>query len=133
MKKIEIKTEVFDINYSFYFFVKELNSTNGLTKTETKRILGIFNTYKSKDYKTTLLLVQELFEGVLNHDRRELLLELIARIDSKTQYDLFEFSVRLIFMKPLLLEESKFISDLKFQNIENFSPLSLSYDSHSKR
>lgn len=131
-KKIKINKEELDINLKFYLFLKEINGTGGLTEKELQEVFKIILEYTPKEYKKAKALLQKNFEEIKKEERRENMLSLILQIEKQIDYLVFSFAVKLLIIKPLLLQEAKITNIEKIKENLKYNRLSLKYDQISK-
>ena len=124
--------DVFDINFECYLYLKELNGTNGVTARELRLLLEQSFRYTSKNYKVAVNQYEAIFQNVTKDERHDNLFMLSARINSLEKYYLFNFCLKLLTIKPLLLAEAKLIESQKAQTLSQYHQLSLDYDTISK-
>lgn len=127
ISKVNISQDKLDINYKFYLFLKELNGGNGLTGNMLPEFLQIVSTYPFNEGRKLL------FDLVYNNPnigdgRKENIISVLEEIESNIDYKAFSFALKLILIKPLLLEEAKLAQTSKLINSDGLHPLSIQYD-----
>lgn len=128
--KLHIDTRnIFDLNFKMYLFLKRLNAQDGITDKERLRMLELYERYlNNRDLTTILEQYRALAHDIKSGDRRETVLLLMEQIDSDQLIHLFAFCMHLMTIKPLLLAEAKFLSQMDLSVLANLHPLSMEYD-----
>jgi len=129
--KLEINQNKLDINFKFYLFLKELNSTNGLSHKQLNNFLDLIFSYK-KNYKNTIQILNEEVKKIKKDEKRVNIENLLFQIEDEKDYSVFCFSLKLLKIKKFLLEEAKLVNFSEIIKKKNFHPLSLKYDTISK-
>jgi hypothetical protein len=132
MKKIEINQNKLDINFKFYLFLKEFNGTNGLTSKQLDNFLNIIFTYKT-NYKNTIQILNEEIKEIKKDEKRNNIENILLQIECDDEYLAFCFALKLLKIKSFLLEEAKLVNFSEIIKKKNFHPLSLKYDTLSKK
>ena len=128
--KIEIKQEKFDINLKFYFILKYLTKAN-LNNREINKILELYSLDKNLTLIDTIYKkIEDIFNlktnsGLKKQDNINSIFDLL---ENEIDIKLFIFSLKLISIKSLLLEEAKAKELLDKSKLETLNPLSLEYD-----
>ncbi len=131
INKIKIKKSKLDLNFKLYLFLKELNGANKLTENELSQFL---QTYFSNN-KLSLKKIKDIF---LNHlenlsdKKKEKIGTLLYQINDEVDFKIFIFSLKLIQIKKVLLEEAKLSEISEMLNLSEINQLSLEYDTLSK-
>jgi len=134
----EISAEVFNYNYKLYFFLKKLNSGNGVTDSISQEMQRIIIKYLINDsvlndslipdkIKMIKSLLNSTYENIKSYTRKNTLNEVLRQIDNYDDLIIFYFSLQLIFVKDLFLIESKIVEFDKFIR-NDIHPLSIKYD-----
>ncbi|MCK9161962.1 MAG: hypothetical protein M0O97_04270 [Arcobacteraceae bacterium] len=130
LSKINIEKDCFDINLKFYFILKFLVRAS-LNSNEIHNIL----IYYSLDNKITLKdILSRKLDTILNIKTKSglkkynIISDILDLIDNDVDIKLFIFSLKLIMIKSLLLEEAKVRDLLDITKLESLEPLSLAYD-----
>ena len=124
IEKINIEKDKFDINLKFYFILKYL------TKADINKILELYSLSKNFFKNDFIYKIDEIFNintksGI---KKSEYLKNIFELLDNDLDIILFIFSIKLIAIKPLLLEEAKTRDLLDKTKLTNLNPLSLEYD-----
>lgn len=130
LSKINIKKEYFDINLKFYFILKFLVRAN-LNDNEIRNILIHYSLDKSIVFKETLSSKLEVFLKMKTKSglkKYNIINDILDLLDNDIEIRLFIFSLKLITIKSLLLEEAKMRDLLDITKLESLEPLSLAYD-----
>lgn len=126
VNKLTISNEVFDINLTFYNFLKKITQSR-LTDNQTNGILSVYFSNIDADAE----IIKELFYAYIeeNIKRGDLssISSVIAEINNKT-LDIFIFALNLNLIKDLLLQEAKITQTIKAQELIGLNQLSLAYD-----
>lgn len=129
---IKISTEKLDINYKFYYFLKELNGGNGLTDTLLTKFTEIIFSHSEKDFDKVINILDSITDNIKDDNRRNNLKEILLFIKDDTDFRIFVFSLKLLLIKPLLLAEAKLTEITEVSNLSEIHTLSLQYDTISK-
>lgn len=134
IKKLYISDDKFDINLLFYRFIKGINSTNGLSNANVRDLLELyFSQANICSYQKIIEgFWQKIQQSIRKQDKLDHISELFSEIKSVEIFKLFIFSLKLIQIKDVLLEESKLTYTANIAKLESLHPLSLKYDSISK-
>lgn len=129
IEKINIEKDKFDINLKFYFILKYLTKAN-LNSNDINKILELYSLSKSFFKNDFIYKIDEIFNintksGI---KKSEYLKNIFELLDNDLDIILFIFSIKLIAIKPLLLEEAKTRDLLDKTKLTNLNPLSLEYD-----
>ncbi|CAC9632092.1 hypothetical protein [uncultured Gammaproteobacteria bacterium] len=126
IEKLLIKDDKFKINLKLYFFLKYLIKAK-LTENQSFDILEICilspTNIPDKIRQYALDRIKE------KSKKQGFILEIINKINDKSDAELFTFSLRLFMIKDLLLAEAKTKRMLNIEKLSKLSPLSLEYDS----
>lgn len=130
LPKINIETNKLDINTKFYFFLKYLVKAN-LTDNQILKLIEyhqIFSTNETlNQFKETAL---QQFSTTTKKGQKQIayLTDIFIEIQDKNGLDVFIFSIKLILVKDLLLQEAKIKQAHSIETLKNVNPLSLEYD-----
>src|SRR5574344_1878954 len=129
IEKINIEKDKFDINLKFYFILKYLTKAN-LNSNDINKILELYSLSKNFFKDDFICKIDEIFNintksGI---KKSEYLKNIFELLDNDLDIILFIFSIKLIAIKPLLLEEAKTRDLLDKTKLTNLNPLSLEYD-----
>ena len=129
IEKINIEKDKFDINLKFYFILKYLTKAN-LNINDINKILELYSLSKNFFKNDFIYKIDEIFNintksGI---KKSEYLKNIFELLDNDLDIILFIFSIKLIAIKPLLLEEAKTRDLLDKTKLTNLNPLSLEYD-----
>ncbi|PRM99962.1 hypothetical protein [Aliarcobacter cryaerophilus] len=129
IEKINIEKDKFDINLKFYFILKYLTKAN-LNSNDINKILELYSLSKNFFKNDFIYKIDEIFNintksGI---KKSEYLKNIFELLDNDLDIILFIFSIKLIAIKPLLLEEAKTRDLLDKTKLTNLNPLSLEYD-----
>lgn len=130
LPKINIETNKLDINTKFYFFLKYLVKAN-LTDNQILKLIEyhqIFSTNETlNQFKETIL---QQFSTTTKKGQKQIayLTDIFIEIQDKNDLDVFIFSIKLILVKDLLLQEAKIKQAHSMEILKNVNPLSLEYD-----
>ena len=127
--KLIIEKSKFDINLKFYFILKYLTKAN-LNSNDINKILELYSLSKNFFKNDFIYKIDEIFNintksGI---KKSEYLKNIFELLDNDLDIILFIFSIKLIAIKPLLLEEAKTRDLLDKTKLTNLNPLSLEYD-----
>lgn len=129
IEKLQLSKQKLEINLQFYFFLKhivKLNPSNG----DTVKIITSYNLFSH----SIELFVEDLrliFKGAKErafNKKLELIEDLISRILSVKDIELFLFSIKLYQVKNLLMQEIKITDISNVDKLSSVNPLSLEYD-----
>jgi hypothetical protein len=133
----EISDEIFNYNYKLYFFIKILNSGNGITDVVSQKMQRIIVNYlinysfkDDSDRNSQIKMVKDMLVTTyekLNYKRKTTIDKIFRKINTYNDLIILYFSLQLIFVKDLFLIESKFVAFDNFLR-NNVHPLSLKYD-----
>jgi hypothetical protein len=132
LNNLQISKEKLDINFKFYLFLKELNSTTGVKEKEINKLLSLYYLHIKSDYKNIISLFQIELETIKNYDRLHSLSSLLLIISDSIDFFLFIFALKLLQIKPLILQEAKYINYSHVIENKNTHPLSIEYDKIGK-
>lgn len=108
MNNITIDKKKFEINFTFYNFLKVLNSNDGFTSAQLNKTFEIINNSNSRI--TFLELFRNQVISKINSEQKQIILrELLVDIENESTYKLFVFSIYVLIFKPLLMEYAKLI------------------------
>jgi hypothetical protein len=129
IEKIEIDKKVFDINLKFYFILKYLLKA-GLKDKEIKKIIEIYSLYQGLLFKNALLNNMDNLCGMGKSGlkKKDFLRDILDLFETDLDSELFIFGLKLIAIKPLLLQEAKTRDLLDASKLPTLNPLSLAYD-----
>lgn len=131
INKIKIKKDKLDANFKLYLFLKELNGSNKLTDNEVNRFLENYFANIKLGGKKILAIFLNLVEG-LSDLKKEKIGALLYQIKNDVDFNSFIFSLKLIQIKKLLLEEAKLSEFNELVSLGKINQLSLEYDTISK-
>ncbi len=131
INKIKIRKDKLDTNFNLYFFLKELNGTSRISEKEIVSLLEIYYANKKRSYDKLKSMFLNYAEK-LTDSKRFNFESLIHYIHNQLDLSIFIFSLKLIQIKPLLLEEAKLAHIEDLVPLENINQLSLKYDTISK-
>lgn len=130
MPKIDISQDKLDINAKFYFFLKYLVKA----KLSDNQIFKILENYQ---LFATLETLNEFKQAVLalfsettktGQNQTAYLSDIFIEITDKSALEVFIFSIKLLLIKDLLLQEAKLRQVNNLQKLSDINPLSLEYD-----
>lgn len=122
-----ITDEILDVNLKFYRYLKNLNSTDGLSDIQRSQLKLIVSRFDTDEYEYLLNLLLA-FSSELP-DRKAMIFEqLLPLINNKNDLEALNLACELLDIKPLLLEEAKLISKSKETCLKEFHQLSIGYD-----
>lgn len=130
MPKIDISQDKLDINAKFYFFLKYLVKA----KLSDNQIFKILENYQ---LFATLETLNEFKQAVLalfsettktGQNQTAYLSDIFIEITDKSALEVFIFSIKLLLIKDLLLQEAKLRQVSNLQKLSDINPLSLEYD-----
>ncbi|MDD2697248.1 MAG: type II restriction endonuclease [Arcobacteraceae bacterium] len=129
IEKIKIEKSIFDINLKFYFILKYLLKAN-CTDRDIHKILELYSLNKSISLKMALTKNYENYFGNTKSGLKKIsfLGDILDLLESDLDIELFIFSLKLIAIKPLLLQEAKTRDLLDSSKLPLLNPLSLAYD-----
>ncbi len=131
---LEITQTKLDVNYKLYLFLKELNGGNGLTEAMLSFFLELISSFKDADYENARRLFIDKINNwpKLSDSKKENILSLFYEIDEENDFVLLKFALKILAVKPLLLEEAKLAQTSKLVNTDGLHLLSLEFDRISK-
>ncbi|MDO4699082.1 MAG: hypothetical protein Q4A69_00140 [Moraxella sp.] len=130
LPKIDVSQEKMTVNVKFYFFLKYLVKS----KIKDKKILKIIEYYYLFPSEKTL---NEFKNSVFSEfstatksgqEQIALFTDIFVEMQDKNSLDIFIFSVKLLLIKDLLLQEAKIKQAHNLEKLHNINPLSLEYD-----
>lgn len=130
LPKIDVSQEKMTVNVKFYFFLKYLVKS----KIKDKKILKIIEYYYLFPSEKTL---NEFKNSVFSEfstatksgqEQIALFTDIFIEVQDKNSLDIFIFSIKLLLIKDLLLQEAKIKQAYNLEKLNNISPLSLEYD-----
>ena len=128
-EKLIIEKSKFDINLKFYFILKYLLKA-GLNDKDIKKIIEIYSLNKGLLFKNAMLNNMNSLYGITKSGlkKKDFLTDILDLFETKLDSELFIFGLKLIAMKPLLLQEAKTRDLLDTSKLPTLNPLSLAYD-----
>lgn len=128
-EKLIIEKSKFDINLKFYFILKYLLKAS-LSDKDIKKIIEIYSLYKGLSFKKTLLNEMDTLCGFSKSGlkKKDFLTDILDLFETDLDSELFIFGLKLIAIKPLLLQEAKTRDLLDTSKLPTLNPLSLAYD-----
>lgn len=129
IEKLQIEKSKFDINLKFYFILKYLLKAS-LNDKDIKKIIEIYSLYKGLFLKNALLSNMDNLYGKSKSGlkKKNFLTDILDLFKTDLDSELFIFGLKLIAIKPLLLEEAKTRDLLDTSKLPTLNPLSLAYD-----
>ena len=127
IRKLQVGKEKLDINLKFYFLLKQLVKAK-LSEKQALNFLEIHTLFKDSKIEPCNDKFREITQQIGSEEKKNILYTIIETLQSKTELDLFIFSLRLYLIKDLLLEEAKLTDVIRLEDLEKLDPLSLSYD-----
>ncbi len=128
IKKLKIKEQKLDINLKFYFFLKNLIKVQ-LTEGQSQKFLEKYTLFNGEAFDTYKEKITDYIDKEIQSvDKKRVLYVIIESIENAIDLDLFIFSLRLLFIKKLLLEEAKMANAFGTETLKDIGPLSLKYD-----
>ncbi len=129
IEKIKIDKTIFDINLKFYFILKYLLKSSVNDK-DIKKILELYSLNRDISLKKALISNYENYFGKTKSGLKkiEFLNDILDLLETDLDIELFIFSLKLIAIKPLLLQEAKTRDLLDTSKLPLLNPLSLAYD-----
>lgn len=120
--KLKIEEKKLNINLKFYFFLKYLIKAK-LSNIQIEEFLKltIFENNKNE-------LVKDFFSKIKSIEKKQLIENILDRVEDNQDFYLLEFAIRLYVVKDLLLSEAKICDILNFDKLQKLDPLSLEYD-----
>jgi hypothetical protein len=129
MNNIHIEKSYFNINFTFYNFLKILNSNDGLSSSQINKTYELIN--DSSDYESFINSFKKIILIKIKSESKIIILnELVFNINSEINYNLFVFAIYLLKFKPILMEYSKLIEETTI--LQNVPLLSLERDNFTK-
>lgn len=127
--KIKIDKNKFDINLKFYFILKYFLKAN-LNDKDINNILVLYSLNKGLTLKSEIIKKYEYLFGKTKSglNKIDFLNNILELIENDTDIKLFIFSLKLLSIKPLLLQEAKTRDFLDTSKLLSLNPLSLEYD-----
>ncbi|NWF65928.1 MAG: hypothetical protein HXX81_00495 [Campylobacterales bacterium] len=129
IEKIKIEKYKFDINLKFYFILKYLLKAS-LNDKDIHKVLELYSLNKNISLKKALISNYEKFFGKTKSGLKkvEFLSDILDLLENDLDIELFIFSLKLVAIKPLLLQEAKTRDLLDSSKLPTLNPLSLAYD-----
>lgn len=129
VEKIIIEKNKFDLNLKFYFILKYFLKAS-LSENDVKKLLNLYSLNKGLNLKIELIKNFNLFFGNKNSGLKKIgfLNDILDLIENDLDIRLFIFALKLIVIKPLLLQEAKTRDLLDSSKLSTLNPLSLEYD-----
>lgn len=130
LPKIDISQDKLDINAKFYFFLKYLVKAK-LSDNQIFKILENYQLFSSlnmlNEFKQS---VMGLFSQKTKAGQNQFayLSDIFIEITDTHSLEVFIFSIKLLLIKDLLLQEAKLRQVNNLQKLSNINPLSLEYD-----
>lgn len=108
IEKLKIQKNQFDINLKFYFILKYLLKA-GLNEKDIKKIIEIYSLNKGLFFKNALLSSMNDLYGTSKSGlkKKDFLTDILDLFETDLDSELFIFGLKLIAIKPLLLQEAK--------------------------
>jgi hypothetical protein len=131
INKVKVKKDKLDANFNLYFFLKELNGGSKISENEISAVLEIYYANKKLSYDKFKVLFLNYSNGIAD-SKKSNFDAIIHHIKSNLDLSIFVFSLKLMQIKPLLLEEAKLAHIEDLVPLEKISQLSLEYDTFSK-
>jgi len=113
----------------FYFILKYLLKAS-LSDKDIKKIIAIYSLYKGLLFKKALLNEMDTLCGNTKSGvkKKDFLTDILDLFETDLDSELFIFGLKLIAIKPLLLQEAKTRDLLDTSKLPTLNPLSLAYD-----
>jgi len=118
--------------HNLLLYLMGLGGKLGLTSRECRDFLELSFRYPNEKFQIGVKQYHARLSQVRNIKRRDSLKLLIDKLTDATQYQLFNFCLKLLVIKPYLLEKAKLIESAKTQSLAQLAPLTLAYDTVSK-
>lgn len=128
--KIEISQEILEPNFKLYFFLKWLVKIK-LSERLIHSILEyaqLFPSVNELDSFKEVVMKQFERQSRRGQERLELLNTVLSHVETDLDIKLLIFSVKLILIKDLLLQEAKISAVNQAERLKTLDPLSLEYD-----
>ncbi len=102
----------------------------GLRDKDIKKIIEIYSLYKGVHFKNALLGNMDNLYGIskTGFKEKDFLTDILDLFETDLDSELFIFGLKLIAIKPLLLQEAKTRDLLDTSKLPTLNPLSLAYD-----
>jgi hypothetical protein len=128
-EKLIIEKSKFDINLKFYFILKYLLKAS-LSDKDIKKIIEIYSLYKGLLLKKALYNEMDTLCGFTKSGlkKKDFLTDILDLFETDLDSELFIFGLKLLAIKPLLLQEAKTRDLLDTSKLPTLNPLSLAYD-----
>ena len=127
IKKLKVERKKFDINLKFYFMLKLLVQS----KISDKQALMFLESFALLSENSLEVIISKFsghIEAMKGEEKQSILFKILEVIENKTALDLFVFSLKLLSIKNLLLQEAKIIDVINASELGKLNPLSLDYD-----
>lgn len=133
-QKIAIPHTILDINFKFYFFMKELNSSaTRVTDTEIERYLEAYFINQIANVEQFKTILNNILEStVKSNEKKDALQGILLYITTDQDLACFIFALKLLQIKPLLLAEAKLAEFAALTQTKIMNQLSITYDTLSK-
>ena len=133
MSSLSIANSILDINFKLYLFIKEMNSTNGLTNKEQSDYQAVIARYRSGDnFPIIVDILRIRIDNIKKQEKKENMLGLLNAIESELDLTTFYFAIKLLIIKDLLLALAKIINLEERIKLSDKHPLSLAVDTIEK-
>lgn len=129
VEKLYIERNKFDVNLKFYFILKYLLKAS-LSDNDIKELIKIYSLSQGLSFKKSLLENVETLYGTSKSGlkKRSFLIDILDLFESDFDCSIFIFGLKLVAIKPLLLQEAKTRDLLDTSKLPTLNPLSLAYD-----
>lgn len=129
VEKLYIERNKFDVNLKFYFILKYLLKAS-LSDNDIKELMKIYSLSQGLSFKKSLLENVETLYGTSKSGlkKRSFLIDILDLFESDFDCSIFIFGLKLVAIKPLLLQEAKTRDLLDTSKLPTLNPLSLAYD-----
>ena len=125
IEKLSVAQDKFDINLKFYFFLKYLVKSK-LTHNQITELLQIFS--EKLIYDKKIAMTDSYISSLKKVEKQKFLNSILERVGSDDDIALLIYSLRLFFIKDLLLAEAKLKQAINQQKLSTLHPLSTVYD-----
>ena len=128
--KLNVEQDKLEINAKFYFFLKYLVKSK-LTDYQIFKIIGNYQLFSSletlNEFKQSVI-AQFSQKTKAGQNQIGYLTDIFIEINDAPTLAVFIFSIKLLLIKDLLLQEAKLRQVNNLQKLSQIDPLSLEYD-----
>ncbi len=128
LDEIQVSEEKLNANFKFYLFLKEMNGTAGLNPNQIETLLEPYYLHKTSPLKCIVEIFSVEIDKLKSNDKKVNLHNLLLYIKKEEDLGLFLFALKLLQIKPFLLQEAKLVSRSHLVKKKGLHPLSIEFD-----